>query len=467
MSGCTPARRQSAPVKTSSGVAGILQRTCSCGAHTGAGEQCDECKKKKMMLQRHSPDTALPAMAPPIVHDVLRSPGQPLDQGTRAAMETHFGHDFSQVRVHMDSTAGASARAVNAHAYTVGQHIAFAAGQYQPQTPSGHHLLRHELAHSIQQGGLAPPAGSPLEIGPASDPLEAEADRMASADVPEEPRGRDGNVVRRQTADAPAVPSASTSAAAPAAADAQPQDPTLGPYGGCNDSRAIIAARTEASTKAGNAVAALNNMQAAAPLLAAHFHLDPTQAANQDALNRVRGQFTRMKTALDSGIRIFCRSAPRSGLGMPAATMPVDPQCAHDNAHSTSCAAGNATATVTLCEMTLLGMGDGPLSKTILHEFAHIACNGNPRIQSGGRNGGEVYYDGAQLPGNAPNVIDQADSYAWFALNAPASQAATGPGSGAQSSQGGLPGWAIALLAIGGAALVGGAIGLGAYLGNH
>jgi hypothetical protein len=270
--------------------------------------------------------------------------------------------------------------------------------------------------------------------------------------------------MRRQTADTPAVSSASTNAATPGA-DAQPQDPASGPYGGCNDAPTIIAARTEASMKAGNAVAALNNMQAAAPLLAAHFHLDPTQAGNQDALSRVRDQFTRMKTALDSGVRIFCRSAPRPGTGAPPPTMPVDPQCARDHAHSTSCAAGNVTSTVTLCEMTLLGMGNGPLSKTILHEFAHIACNGNPRIQSGGINGGETYYDGARLPGSAPNVIDQADSYAWFALNAPASPAAAGSGSQAPQTQGGLPGWAIGLLVgVGIAGAIGAGIGLAALL---
>src|SRR5690349_17245300 len=101
----------------------ILQRSCDCGNHTSGGEECDECKKKQMMLQRHSPGTAGPAVAPPIVHEVLRSHGEPLDSGTRMAMETHFGHDFSQVRVHSDAAAGVSAAAVNARAYTVGSHV--------------------------------------------------------------------------------------------------------------------------------------------------------------------------------------------------------------------------------------------------------------------------------------------------------------------------------------------------------
>ena len=64
----------------------MLQRTCDCGEHTGGGE-CEECKKKKKMaLQRHANGSAAPTIAPPIVRDVLRSPGQPLDDGT----ETYF-----------------------------------------------------------------------------------------------------------------------------------------------------------------------------------------------------------------------------------------------------------------------------------------------------------------------------------------------------------------------------------------
>ncbi|HEY0068912.1 MAG TPA: DUF4157 domain-containing protein [Chloroflexia bacterium] len=91
--------------------------------------------------------------APPIVHDVLRSPGQPLDPATRGFMETRFGHDFSKVRVHDGSQAAASARAVQARAYTLGQHVVFGAGQYAPRTFEGRRLVAHELTHVLQQGG--------------------------------------------------------------------------------------------------------------------------------------------------------------------------------------------------------------------------------------------------------------------------------------------------------------------------
>jgi uncharacterized protein DUF4157 len=79
---------------------------------------------------------------PPIIHEVLRSPGQPLDATMRTFMEPRFGHDFSQVRLHHTDAKGAeSARAVNALAYTVGHDIVFWAGQYAPRTIAGRELM--------------------------------------------------------------------------------------------------------------------------------------------------------------------------------------------------------------------------------------------------------------------------------------------------------------------------------------
>ena len=116
----------------------------------------------------------------PIVHDVLRSPGRPLDAATRAAMEPRFGHDFGKVRVHTDTRANESAHAVNALAYTVGPQIVFGAGHYRPGTTTGRQLLAHELTHVVQQQGQ-PFAGHSLRLGRSSDAYEAEAERAASA----------------------------------------------------------------------------------------------------------------------------------------------------------------------------------------------------------------------------------------------------------------------------------------------
>ena len=129
----------------------LLQRACACGQHSGSGGECEACRQKRLGLQRQAVNPTTPAIAPPIVQDVLRAPGQPLDASTRAFMEPRFGHDFSGVRVHSDAQAAESARAVNALAYTVGPHIAFGTGQYAPGTSAGQKLLAHELTHTIQQ----------------------------------------------------------------------------------------------------------------------------------------------------------------------------------------------------------------------------------------------------------------------------------------------------------------------------
>jgi hypothetical protein len=92
--------------------------------------------------------------APPIVHEVLSSSGQPLDAATRAFFESRFGHDFGRVRVHTDERAEQSARNVNAHAYTVGHDIVFSTGKFSPVTREGQRLLAHELTHVVQQTGI-------------------------------------------------------------------------------------------------------------------------------------------------------------------------------------------------------------------------------------------------------------------------------------------------------------------------
>lgn len=88
---------------------------------------------------------------PPIIREVLRLPGKPLDEVTRAFMEPRFGYDFSNVRVRSEAQAAASAEAINAHAYTVGQEIVFANGKYAPKTDAGKELIAHELMHLVQQ----------------------------------------------------------------------------------------------------------------------------------------------------------------------------------------------------------------------------------------------------------------------------------------------------------------------------
>jgi hypothetical protein len=113
----------------------------------------------------------------PIVHEVLRSSGQPLDSASRAFFEPRFGHNFGDVRVHTDGRAAESARAVNALAYTVGREIVFAEGHHQPATAAGRLTLAHELTHVVQQRGV-PSGGITLEPGIAA---EREAESVAGS----------------------------------------------------------------------------------------------------------------------------------------------------------------------------------------------------------------------------------------------------------------------------------------------
>jgi hypothetical protein len=158
---------------------GYIQRKCACGGTSGPGGECAACRKKRLDLQRQPNVSGAPSTAPSSVHDTLRMAGQPLDSTTRGWMEARLGHDFSKVRVHTGSQAAASTQAVQARAYTVGQQIVFAPGQYAPATPGGRWLLAHELAHTVQQAGAGSAAQARLVVGAAHDPAEAEADRMA------------------------------------------------------------------------------------------------------------------------------------------------------------------------------------------------------------------------------------------------------------------------------------------------
>ena len=119
---------------------------------------------------------------PSIVHDVLRSPGQPLDAHARAFMEPRFGHDFSHVRVFTDSRAENAAEAVQARAFTHGRNIVFGSGEYAPATAKGKTLLAHELTHVVQQSHSLS-FGAPSEIGAGNDPAEVEADHAAGSVV--------------------------------------------------------------------------------------------------------------------------------------------------------------------------------------------------------------------------------------------------------------------------------------------
>ncbi|WP_406192055.1 DUF4157 domain-containing protein [Kitasatospora sp. NBC_01560] len=144
-----------------------------------------------------------PLVAPPIVHEVLRGPGEPLDAVTTATMNARFGQDFSQVRVHTGPRAAQSAAAVIARAYTVGSHVVFDANGYRPDTVDGRRVLAHELTHVVQQHGVGDTPTSGLAVGDVDDPAETEASHAAHGRADARLSTSAGPVLRRQSAPRP------------------------------------------------------------------------------------------------------------------------------------------------------------------------------------------------------------------------------------------------------------------------
>ncbi|MGW1870420.1 eCIS core domain-containing protein [Streptomyces mauvecolor] len=159
--------------------------------------------------------TEQPAVQRSAVHDVLRAPGKPMDEATRSDMEARLGADFSDVRIHNDSAAKASAAEVGARAYTSGSHVVIGDGG------ADKHTLAHELTHVIQQrqGPVAgTDNGSGLKVSDPSDRYEREAEANATrvmrapvrtevtAPEPESSQPASGNEVVQRALDYAAVP---------------------------------------------------------------------------------------------------------------------------------------------------------------------------------------------------------------------------------------------------------------------
>ncbi|KXU84618.1 hypothetical protein CR51_41455 [Caballeronia megalochromosomata] len=131
--------------------------------------------------------------APAPVAETIDESGAALDSATRRFMEQRFGRDFSAVRIHTGPRSARATDALRARAFTYGEHVVFASGEYHPATESGRRLLAHELAHVAQQGA------APLHASASSVPMRrrdaagvvaplsaAPANLVSRADAPEE-----------------------------------------------------------------------------------------------------------------------------------------------------------------------------------------------------------------------------------------------------------------------------------------
>jgi Domain of unknown function (DUF4157) len=153
----------------------LLQEAKSATSPGRAGKQLPSIGRKCACGKQITSGGSGPAIVPAIVYEVLRDEGEPIPFAVRHDMETRLGHNFANVRLHTDERAGASAQAVAAHAFTVGRHIAFAPGRFDPGSAPGRKLLAHELTHAAGHPENAPTPSGNLRINAPNEAAERHA----------------------------------------------------------------------------------------------------------------------------------------------------------------------------------------------------------------------------------------------------------------------------------------------------
>ncbi|WP_437896339.1 eCIS core domain-containing protein [Sorangium sp. So ce124] len=138
-----PARGESAAAEP----APVIRRKCgACAAH--------EEEQDGVVLTK--PDARGPAAAGAgAAAAAVAEGGAPMSPGVRSFFEPRFQRDFSRVRIHDHARAADAADAIHARAFSLGDDIAFARGEFAPATHEGARLLAHELAHVVQRQGGA------------------------------------------------------------------------------------------------------------------------------------------------------------------------------------------------------------------------------------------------------------------------------------------------------------------------
>jgi len=139
--------------------------------------KCAHCEEEKQLHRKEITGNSTSAV-PLIVHNVLRSSGNPLDINTRSFMESRFNYDFSNVKVHDNDLAAKSANSINALAYTSGNNIVFNSGQYNSNSDSAKRLLAHELTHVVQQGSADNHGRNPIQSEQKIQMKKAAASRL-------------------------------------------------------------------------------------------------------------------------------------------------------------------------------------------------------------------------------------------------------------------------------------------------
>ena len=333
-----------------------VQRKCAaCAQEDNLQRKCAACAEEDRRELHRKETGASPRTAPPIVHQVLNSPGQPLDAISRAFMEPRFGYDFSRVRVHADSKAAESAQAVHALAYTVGRNIVFARNQYSPGSTVSNRLLAHELTHVVQQQGSQ---GHPVSRSLAGSPEAPRHALPATARVSPQITDR----LQRQTTSA-----------------SNPPCPLPSDFPDERSAQMDMLCITNSST---NPSCTLTDR-----------HMQLLRTAQTEARNRVQRAHFRMfavggpEFAERIGGRVFTNGSPPKGvivkvleavervlLGQMsfAGGTCADPGCESGNDHAAAYESGPGNPVV-FCPRSFLPSFLPELRRSVLHEAVHLA----------------------------------------------------------------------------------------------
>ncbi len=356
---------------------------------------CEEEEKSKLQTKRDQSHAGA-ATAPPIVHEALRSPGQPLDDSTRAFMEPHFGRDFRTVRVHTDARAADSARAVNALAYTVGRDVVFGGGQYRPRSRAGARLLAHELTHVTQQQGNPPV-------------LARQSPEEKSTDEPE--------------AQALGVEVAPAASQAPDLCQCDPPIPAGESCAARHAEKAVLDAFNEARSWLPGAAQKINDFllsnpdgRATSPVTAAllhHFQVAAGSPDEQQVAERVAEQIAvvvnnTMRNINEIACSHCLKTCSGSGSGSGSGSQEGPGSAGSNRAKDAKFIAAMArpewanTNCIQYCPLFIFGLDITQRARTVLHEMMH-----------NWENMADIAYEGfGPYPPATPLALNNADSYA-------------------------------------------------------
>jgi hypothetical protein len=365
-------------------------------------------------------------------------------------MESAFGTSFSHVRLHDDSNAASLSSGQNARAFTVGQHVAFGAGEYQPGTLPGDALIAHELAHVVQQSGAAESVANMAVDDVGYDALEQEADRTAVRAVLSIHKGaqnltsamqqigptlRSGLQLQRCATTTPhreTLPEplpVDQAASGACSADERQSLERFNPCCTASMLREIGILKAQAIPILQGTVNTLSTSpNSVAGNLWEHFRVRPDDSRR---MPQVVLQFRNMLAAMRGHETIYgCRDKNEDPMCRPDSVFPVrastSPTCTASGPYYVHFCADYAAAARS--GGTYLAGGDW--LRTFIHEYAHIGCSAATPIYPAGsefyRSSGSGY-----SVTNPDRMIQNADCYAWFAMSVRDRAAASPPESSA------------------------------------